>query len=314
MFPPDDDLDVFDDDVVSPYLHDVGPYVQEQSPYLQEQSPYLQEQSPYLQEQSPYLQDQSPYLQPLRPYTERFYLAQDDDPEPVSPFEQPLNAPRKDFFGQGPMGSNQLESKVRDSEGVKHVSDAAVRNQKYRVALGNKMTRRSGMIFDTAAVKSHFRRPDRDRSKPQIGMSWLVNPYTATAEEKEMYRPLQNDWLTRSLLWVWADLPGGRGFFSHVGKANRFHHSSFSSNGAIKGAGEWIVDAGKLTHISANSGHYQPTLDYLHASVLAMNEAIHDDTMVLLWDTHERKWTYVNAQEFMRDPGTGRYKAHERNE
>ncbi len=61
--------------------------------------------------------------------------------------------------------------------------------------------------------------------------------------------------------------------YSHVGKPGRFHHSSMVDGGDVIGAGEWIVRKGKLWKISANSGHYQPTIDFLYRAVLQMSSA-----------------------------------------
>jgi hypothetical protein len=47
------------------------------------------------------------------------------------------------------------------------------------------------------------------------------------------------------------------GFFysaSHI--VGRFHHSSFLSGGAVAGAGEWLVQNGRLVEINGKTGHY----------------------------------------------------------
>lgn len=56
-------------------------------------------------------------------------------------------------------------------------------------------------------------------------------------------------------------------FYSHECRGGKFHHSSLSKGGKVVGAGEWIVEDGKLKKVSANSGHYQPTMDYLYNAV-----------------------------------------------
>ena len=51
------------------------------------------------------------------------------------------------------------------------------------------------------------------------------------------------------------------------------------------GAGEWIVRKGKLWKINANSGHYQPTIDFLYRAVLNLALAFQSDTTVFLYDS-----------------------------
>jgi hypothetical protein len=51
--------------------------------------------------------------------------------------------------------------------------------------------------------------------------------------------------------------PNGK-FYAGPHMAGRFHHSSFLAGGAVAGAGEMQVTAGKLTKISNKSGHYNP--------------------------------------------------------
>jgi hypothetical protein len=73
----------------------------------------------------------------------------------------------------------------------------------------------------------------------------------------------------------------------------------------VIGAGEWIVAKGKLKRISANSGHYQPTIDHLVQSVRAMTEALQADTTVALWNSQQKAWEDVPVQIFLQDPSQG---------
>jgi hypothetical protein len=65
----------------------------------------------------------------------------------------------------------------------------------------------------------------------------------------------------------------------------RFHHTSLVDGGKVIGVGEWIVRKGKLWKINANSGHYQPTIDFLYRAVLNLALAFQSDTTVFLYDS-----------------------------
>jgi hypothetical protein len=100
-----------------------------------------------------------------------------------------------------------------------------------------------------------------------------------------------------------------------VGKVHGFHHSSMVDGGKVIGAGEWIVRKGKLWKISANSGHYQPTIDFLYRAVLNMAPAFQSDTTVFLYDSVADKWIDYPVQQFISAPSAGsRYWTHPRAE
>jgi hypothetical protein len=113
-----------------------------------------------------------------------------------------------------------------------------------------------------------------------------------------------------SMIWVCVPDSGGPAFYSNVGKQDRFHHSSFTTSDLI-GAGEWVVRKGRLVGLSGNSGHYRPTVDALRRCVQFLKPALQVDTWVLLWDTVERKYTSILANEFARAGSKGRYKTHQ---
>jgi len=76
-------------------------------------------------------------------------------------------------------------------------------------------------------------------------------------------------------------------------------------------AGEWIVRKGKLKKISANSGHYRPTLDALYRAVLHLACARQSDSTIFLYDTKLKVWADVNWSDFIAKPtGGGRYSTH----
>jgi hypothetical protein len=131
--------------------------------------------------------------------------------------------------------------------------------------------------------------------------------------DAQRFMGLAQEWHSKSLIWVCTSAENGKdaAFYSHVGKLDTFHHSSFLAGGDVISAGEWIVEKGKLRKISANSGHYRPTLDSLHRAVLLMNGAWQDDTVVLLWSPKNDRWEEVPVQRFKTDPsGGGQWKSH----
>jgi hypothetical protein len=83
----------------------------------------------------------------------------------------------------------------------------------------------------------------------------------------------------------------------------------------VIGAGEWIVRKGKLWKISASSGHYQPTIDFLYRAVLNLAPAFQSDTTVFLYDSVADQWIDYLVQQFIQAPSAGsRYWTHPRAE
>jgi hypothetical protein len=197
----------------------------------------------------------------------------------------------------------QLRSEY-GSEGryVKYLT-TLMQRLKYRVTVGNRLKRRS-MLLDTRSIKQHFKSKDRSygTGRASLGMAPLI---------KSAGRDEVQEWMDGSLIWVCADGPSGQpDFYTHVGKINRFHHSTFFAGADLIGAGEWIVEDGRLKKISANSGHYQPSIDFLYTSVLHLKEAWQDDTVVLVWETTSDSWQEVPVRRFAAEPGGGRWKSH----
>jgi hypothetical protein len=172
---------------------------------------------------------------------------------------------------------------------------------KYRVEIGHTLRRR-WKVFDTAEVKGHFIKKDANK----LGFASLGTSKSG----KDFDYPV--DWANKSMLWVCIpnedDKPT---MYSHVGKPHRFHHSSMAGAAEVIGAGEWIVIKGKLRKISANSGHYRPTLDMLYHSVLHMAGAFQPNTTVFLYDSKADNWFDYPILDFIRSPsGGGRYWVH----
>jgi len=192
---------------------------------------------------------------------------------------------------------------AREVARVKYVTDLAERRSKYQIEVGAKLRRR-GRIFDTREVRSYFQQKYRARGVQKLGVATL-GPGLLPPQE----------WIEESLIWVCAVDPDSNKptFYSHVGKINRFHHTSLVGGEEVIGAGEWIVRDGRLKKISANSGHYQPTIEFLYRSVLHLAAAFQSDTTVFLYDSYTGQYVERPILDFIRAPSaSGRYWAHMR--
>jgi hypothetical protein len=110
------------------------------------------------------------------------------------------------------------------------------------------------------------------------------------------------------MMWVAlrdAEDPTTVRVFSGVCVVDMVHHSTLAGHKSVVGAGEWVVEDGKLKRISANSGHFRPTMDRLVQSVRAMTEAHQPDTTVFLWNTKTGAWQNVPVQDFLATPSQG---------
>jgi hypothetical protein len=67
---------------------------------------------------------------------------------------------------------------------------------------------------------------------------------------------------------IWVQAPSGRFYSSPDQETGKFHHSSFLAGRAVKAAGDWKIQEGKLKLISALSGHYHPKLESLRRALL----------------------------------------------
>jgi hypothetical protein len=195
-----------------------------------------------------------------------------------------------------------------ESKGVKYIHDTNERRRKYQVEIAVRMRRR-GQVFDTESIKKHFSSKYEVTKKREIGFATLGVSRTGRRFD------YPQEWIDKALIWVCAADPESDrpAFYSHVGKIHRFHHSSFLAGGDVIGAGEWIVEQGKLKKISANSGHYRPTIDFLYRSVLHMAGAFQPDTAVFLYDKDGDQWVEYPVRDFIRAPTNGgKYWPHPR--
>jgi hypothetical protein len=128
-------------------------------------------------------------------------------------------------------------------------------------------------------------------------------PLVASAEAQRAL------WDSKALIWVCVPVDKHDAkqsvFYSHVCRPKAFHHSSLAIGREVLGAGEWIVESGKLMKISANSGHYQPSITSLHQCVMALSPALQPETTVFLWNRRSLRWEDVPVNDFIKDPTGG---------
>jgi hypothetical protein len=224
---------------------------------------------------------------------------------PPAPAKAPVGQPRK----YGPdvvVHEKGKDYKGEEQRGVEYAS-LADRVRNYKVAIAGKMTRGSASeIIDTPSMKG--------RAVQAFGAANIGN---ATLDQGPTQLHLAREWSQKALIWVCVPIDANdvkqSVFYTHVCRPNAFHHSSLSAGREVYGGGEWIVEAGALKKISANSGHYQPSLSSLHQCVLALSPAWQADTTVFLWNKNTSLWEDVPVNAFAKDPtGGGQYKAHPR--
>ena len=202
-------------------------------------------------------------------------------------------------------GAPRVSDKAGEGEyqrGVKYI--AADRLSRYLVTVGHTLQRRD-LTFDTAEIKQHFldkRGGSRNMGKAgQRGAPIGVPQYAKRRD---------GDWFQSSLIWVCVPTESDAVFYSHVGKIQRFHHSSFTAGAEVLGAGEWIVEKGYIKQVSAVSGHYRPDLNALITCVRMMVAKHGHGFEVLLWSRVSNDWERVPAQDVVNGiVGKGRYAA-----
>ncbi len=186
-------------------------------------------------------------------------------------------------------------------------SPATKLEEKFGVTIGAKLIRRT-FLFDTAECRSAY------KVKGQSKEIWEVGRATFGVANGTELRPLSEKLLDATMIWVcvpWVGNLSNPAFFSHIGKVHHFHHSTFTGGGDVVGAGEWIVEKGRLILISGNSGHYRPPTAALQKCVQLLAPALTNETQVLLYHVHERQYVTVPALEFKRTGSKGGlYKVH----
>jgi len=144
--------------------------------------------------------------------------------------------------------------------------------------------------LDTTKIWSHFAaKKGRRLAKPQDSPA-----------DTSFHRDLVHDAKGRglhfaepSLIWVCAfttPLAAAPTFYSHVCKAGRVHHTTFTGSGVVC-AGEWVVKDGELAAVNGISGHYRPKLEALLEGLAAMSAQgmLRENTKVRLWDKESNR-------------------------
>jgi len=212
-----------------------------------------------------------------------------------------------------------------DVNTVKYVTEPAYRRRKYMITIGAKLRRGESLEeFDTQRIKSFYLakygKPYEESQLTPAQQDALKGNQEKISKGSKQFKPiavpvhgrdkvhskqlagLSKEWEKKSLIWVCVDEKDGPTFYSHIGKQDHFHHTSFNAGGEVLGAGEWIVEKGKLLRISANSGHYQPTLQYLYTCVMLLAEACNQDTTVFVWSKELKQWVDVPHNDFKNEP------------
>jgi hypothetical protein len=224
---------------------------------------------------------------------------------PPAPAKGPIGPPRQ----YGPdvvIHKKGADYAGEEQRGVEY-TPLAQRVLNYKVVVAGKMTRGTSFeVLDTPSFKM--------RAVKEFGASNIGN---ATLDQQASQNGLAVEWARNALIWVCVPIDAKDAkqsvFYSHVCRPGAFHHSSLAGGREVLGGGEWIVESGKLKKISANSGHYQPSLGSLHQCVLALAPAWQPDTTVFLWNKDTRLWEDVPVNAFAKDAtGGGKYKAHPR--
>lgn len=71
--------------------------------------------------------------------------------------------------------------------------------------------------------------------------------------------------------WIYVLDTGGR-FYIHAKHRGSFHHSSFVGGGAVLSAGGIVVCQGRITKLTADSGHYRPNFVNFMSTVQLLKE------------------------------------------
>lgn len=176
-----------------------------------------------------------------------------------------------------------VSSKMEDGEEVEKITEARIRRQAYEITIAGKLRRGVVNTGDSGVVT--YRPPEEFDTEtikakfPDSGANWLD-----TDVKNQRFAELIQEWGKKSLIWVCTNEKGriGPTFYSR-----------------------------SLKKISANSGHYQPTISEFHRAVMYMSPAWNADTEVLLFNSDADNWEYVPVNMFKGDPsGGGKYVAH----
>jgi hypothetical protein len=201
---------------------------------------------------------------------------------------------------------------TRDGGSVEYFSKEA--RKRYEVAIGERLSwKASGLLMDTGKLAAVLTGLQNAGAKAgAVGSTGrLGNANFGIGKNKLPLAP-PDGYAGKAIIWVCA--PGESGnasFYSNACLINKLHHSSFSVNKQVIGAGEWVVEGGKLLMISPNSGHYRPDMSTFFNAVLHLSQAFTAETSVILYDSEADAYVKRPIQKFIESPsGSGRYRVH----
>lgn len=250
---------------------------------------------------------QSRYKRPEIPSHYNSPVYKNEPPRPAPPAAGAANKPLPKYGADMKIHQKDESYAGEEQRGVEYTK-LSERVTRYKVGISGQMTRgAAGEILDTPALKL--------KAIQEFGSNIGAANIVPDSGSSPALDAMVKEWSEKSLIWVCIpiDLKDARQsvFYSNVCRPGAFHHSSLGAGREVLGAGEWIVESGKLKKISANSGHYQPSLTSLHQSVLVLTSALQPDTTVLLWNKKSDQWEDVPVNNFIKDPGgAGKYKSH----
>lgn len=124
-----------------------------------------------------------------------------------------------------------------------------------------------GVTYATNRVRERFRvRVDGGRVRVR-GRQDAPELLTTTAAQTAMGTD-------GSYLWV---LDRWNGLYTDESRVGETHHSTFARGRAIRGAGEWRVEAGRVRLITGKTGHYRVPVEHFVDALRLMRDHLHVD-------------------------------------
>lgn len=96
--------------------------------------------------------------------------------------------------------------------------------------------------------------------------------------------------------WIWV-LDRQRRLYVHAKRRGTFHHSSFVEGGEVLSAGGLDADDGRVRRLTADSGHYRPSLDNFMATVSLLRDWGADLSAAVLSAKHIAAPASLGAEE-----------------
>jgi hypothetical protein len=96
--------------------------------------------------------------------------------------------------------------------------------------------------------------------------------------------------------WIWV-LDRQRRLYVHAKRRGTFHHSSFVEGGEVLSAGGLDADGGRIRRLTADSGHYRPSLDNFMATVSLLRDWGADLSAAVLSAKHIAAPASLGAEE-----------------